>query len=316
MDFDKTRQDNSFWSLTLRQGRCLIQQASQDAVIQEALYSIISPPGTITFTPPRDDIRLALKSLPAYCNPTATSIRCASQTETHGLSFLGNFPPEIRNAIYKYTAVYPRARKLFDAYYSQYNRFKIRNPDGKPSDFAIKFYTPNILLLNKQITREAMTVLRSGPLVIDRVPPWIMGHRSPLPFTDFMSECTLQSLQFVEIKLSLGDGRGGTSGGVWLQILEPFLRVWSEKNSLVRLKVMIKVNNVANGVSDKELRNYELIVRKVDQFAFKHGAKHNTVQFEQWVVDRHYAFNHGPGGLEIRKYPDPYIWQGSVLEWV
>ncbi|KAJ2967502.1 hypothetical protein NUW58_g10435 [Xylaria curta] len=151
-----------------------------------------------------------------------------------------------------------------------------------------------MLLLCKQITREALTLLRLCPFVIDRIPPWIMGNSRPLPLTCLISKNTLQNLRFVEIKLSLGDGDGFFSGRVWFRVLEDVLRAWSGENSLIRLKIMIKVSNIdTDRIWVFELKNYAAIVNMIDDFAFKHGSKPDLVQYEHWVLDCDYAYKCG-----------------------
>ncbi|KAI1819035.1 hypothetical protein F4861DRAFT_534787 [Xylaria intraflava] len=316
MQREEARRNYSDWITMQRRGRQRIQKASKDPAAQAKLLADILPPSRMTFVPQHDDIQPALKSLPAYCIPTAASAYSARPTETHGFSFLGSFPAEVRNAIYQYAVVYPTCRELFDAYYDQVDTFQVRKRDSKPCGFTLKLCTPTILLLCKQITREALTVFRLRPFVIDRIPPWVMGDTKPLPLTHLISKDTLQNLRFVEIKLSLGDGQKCFSGHVWLQVLEDILRAWSGKNSLIRLKVMIKVSNIEDRLWEYELKNYTEIVKTIDYFAFKHGSKPDMVQYEYWVLDHHYAYKCGFRNPQIRKHPDPNIWQGSVLEWI
>jgi hypothetical protein len=109
-----------------------------------------------------------------------------------------------------------------------------------------------------------LTVLQLRPFVIDRIPPWIMGNRRPLPLTYLISKATLQKVRLVEIKLSLGDCEKYASGKIWYLILQDLLRVWAEMNLLIRLKIMIKVNNIdVERLWDRELAGYAAIVMAV-----------------------------------------------------
>ncbi|KAI8633423.1 hypothetical protein F5Y19DRAFT_300307 [Xylariaceae sp. FL1651] len=307
------------WITSQRRGRQRIRKASKDPVARARLLADIPPPHPVTLRPPNDDIRSALISLPAYCTPATTPVSCSSPITPHYFSFLGSFPAEIRNAIYHYAIDYPTCRELFDAYYNQADscRTHNHNHNHKSNAFAINFYTPTILLLCKQITWEALTVFRLRPFVIDRIPPWIMGNPAPLLLTDLISKGTLQNLRFAEIRLSLGDSVEIESGTVWLWVLENVLKAWSEKNSLIRLKVMIKVHNINRSrIWDYELPNYEEIIKTVNYFAFKYGTKPDMVEYEHWVLDYNYAYKCGYRNPLIRMHPDPNIWQGSVLEWI
>ncbi|KAI1430339.1 hypothetical protein F5Y12DRAFT_709352 [Xylaria sp. FL1777] len=304
------------WATMQRRGRQRVDKASKDPIARAKLLADIPPPRPVLLRPQHDEIRPALSCLPAYCIPSAP-LTCSLTKKAHGFSFLGSFPAEVRNAIYQYAIDYPTCRELFDAYYEQVDALRARNNNGISCSFTIVLSTPTILLLCKQITRESLSVLRLRPFVIDRIPPWIMGNAKPLPLTYLISKATLQNVRFVEFKLSLGDGERYFSGGVWFQILEDVLRAWSGKNSLIRLKVMIKVSNIdMDGLWDYELRNYAEIVKMIDYFAFKHGSKPDLVQYEHWVIDCNYAYKCGFRNPLIRKHPDPHIWQGSVMEWI
>ncbi|KAI1273159.1 hypothetical protein F5Y07DRAFT_272176 [Xylaria sp. FL0933] len=316
MHEDEAYQNYIGWATMQRRGRQRIDKASRDPIARAKLLADIPPPRPMLLRPGHDEIRTALSCLPAYCNPSI-SLTCSLTSNSHGFSFLGSFPAEVRNAIYQYAIDYPTCRELFDAYYEQVDSLRARNSSAKSCSYSIVLSTPTILLLCKQITRESLSVLRLRPFVIDRIPPWIMGNARPLPLTYLISRTTLQNVRFVEIKLSLGDGERYFSGRVWFQILDNVLRAWSGKNSLIRLKVMIKVSNIGmDRLWDYELRNYAEIVKMIDYFAFKHGAKPDLVQYEHWVIDCNYAYKCGFRNPLIRKHPDPYIWQGSVMEWI
>ncbi|KAI3332111.1 hypothetical protein HD806DRAFT_518918 [Xylariaceae sp. AK1471] len=317
MQKDEAHRIYADWITMQRRGRQRIQKASKDPVTRARLLADIPSPGPVIFRPRYDDIGPAVSSLPAYCTPPITPVCRSPPRNSHGFSFLGSFPPEIRNAIYQYVIDYPTCRELFDAYYTQVDTFKARSQNTTSCGFTVSLYTPTILLLCKQITREALTVLRLRPFVVDRIPPWVMGDSQPLPLTHLISKSTLQNVRFMEMKLSLGDCEKHTSGKIWSQVLLDILGAWAETNSLIRLKVMIKVNNIdVERLWDRELKVYTKIVRAVDTFAFQHGSKPDLVQYEHWVIDCNYAYKCGFRIPLIRKHPDPYIWQGSVMEWI
>ncbi|KAI0402087.1 hypothetical protein F4802DRAFT_608975 [Xylaria palmicola] len=314
---DKIYLDYAGWSDMQRWGRYRVHKASKDPVARTKLLADMLRSRPETFRLPACEMRAALSSLPTYCIPS-TAPTDSPLNKAHKFSFLGSFPPEIRNAIYQYVVHYPTCRELFDAYYGQADRLRSRNDNDVSSDFEVRLYTPTVLLLCKQITREALTLLRPCPFVIDRIPPWIMGRTRPLPLTHLIGKGTLQNIHFAEIRLSLGDGEMYLSGQVWLQVLKDILRVWSGKNSLVRLKIMIKVNNI---LKDRrwvsEINNYAKIINMIESFAFKHGRRPNLLHYEHWVLDRNrHAYGGNARNPQIRKHPDPYIWQGSIMEWI
>ncbi|CAJ2513504.1 Uu.00g016230.m01.CDS01 [Anthostomella pinea] len=311
------------WQLILKRGRSRVLRSKKDPDARAKFLADNPPPKQAVVRRPEDDVRWALRLLPAYCTPSATP--CSSPRDSHH-SFLTSFPAEIRNMIYQYAVNYPSCRSMYDAYYSQAKRAKCRpvsrvchedcscakNPVG-----ILEHRAPTILLLSKQITREALTVLYLRTFTIDRIPPWIMGEMHPRPITDFISEGTLQSIRFVEIKVSLGDSHHAKSGQVWLRILKDVLVAWSKKNSLVRIKVMFKVSNVNHrAVWYSELKDYDTLKKQIYNFVFKHGHRLSMLDYEHWVLDHGYAYRTGFRNPLIRKHPDPNIWQGSVLEWI
>lgn len=210
--------------------------------------------------------------LPAFLSDIAgpTSRHIGEGSGGRRYSFL-NLPPEIRNMIYNRCVDYPSCRDLFNSYYAQdekrrkhngseMNRHQMLEPSMK-FEPDIPLYTPTVLLLCKQITREALSILRTRVFVIDRIPPWVMGHPSPLPLTSFISVRTLQSVRFLEIRISLGEGSG--SGRIWFRALAEFLQT-VENHSLVKLKVMFKINNIHKlPVWLVEIYRYERIVKQV-----------------------------------------------------
>lgn len=94
-----------------------------------------------------------------------------------------------------------------------------------------------------------------------------MGNSAPLPLTDFVSRPTLQSLRFVEIKISLGESANVGSGNIWLGLLNGVLDAWSERNALVRLHIVFKLSNVTRpNMWFYELEDFEKLVEKVSAY--------------------------------------------------
>ncbi|KAI1377650.1 hypothetical protein F4677DRAFT_444238 [Hypoxylon crocopeplum] len=313
------------WRVVEQRGRKKVLRAYKDPTTRDRLLSEIPAPTSVILHISDTDRTSALARLPAFLVDSPAYPGQPGQVMGYRYSFLGTFPPEIRNMIYRYAVGYPTCRSLFDAYYSQKQRFttqvqrwQLITGSTRLSHFAkIKLRTPTILLLCKQITREALAVLYLQPFIFDRLPPWLMGNSSPLSLVNFISRSTLQTLRFVQIKISLGDNTAFRSGSVWLRLLSDVLKVWSERNSLVRLQIMFKLSNVTKpNVWYYELEDYEKLVDAFSHFEFYHGLKSDLIRWEHWVLDFDYAFRVGTRNPLVRKHPDRYIWQGSVLEWL
>lgn len=268
----ESRRKLAEWRIMQHRGRNKIQKATKDPVARTKLLSEIPSPKQAILHLSEADRRSALASVPAILseNPVVdTEGDQISNKPPH--SFLTSSPAEIRNLIYHYTVGYPTCRKLYDYYYDQKEkaRAKIelrpRSANTRVSRHSkIHLQTPTILLLCRQITREALSMLHCQSFNIDRIPPWVMGNPMPLPITNFISRPTLQTLRFAEIKISLGESTDFGSGKVWLGLLDDVLNAWSQHNCLVRLHVVFKLYNVTRqNIWFYELEDYEKLVEKV-----------------------------------------------------
>ena len=256
----KSYQDLAEWRRTQRLGRKRIAKANSDPVawvafLEETLRPLSPPIASApratddSSTDPPKNPCLS----PAFLFPTdADPERERPARQRPGYSFL-DFPPEIRHMIYHYAVDYPSCRSLFSAYYLQ-------RRDG----FEIRHHTPTVLLLCKEVTREALTVLRTRPFVIDRIPPWLYGHRQPLPITWFISRETLQNIRLFEFKVTLGEGSCGSTN-IWHRVLRYVFELWAERNSVARLRVMFKLCNLDFDDMWRcwELEEYEKLVDRV-----------------------------------------------------
>ncbi|OTB08234.1 hypothetical protein M426DRAFT_203208 [Hypoxylon sp. CI-4A] len=316
---DGSRQQLANWRLWQLRGRKKIIRATKDPVALNKLHTEIQSERSVGFHISEADRVPALASIPAflYTNRPATDSPSHRTSEQTSHSFVKSFPPEIRNLIYYYTVGYPSCRRLYDLYYDLIEDRPRSVSHGMLYHTQVPFRTPSILLLCKQITRETLPLFRTRPFFIDRIPPWIMGNAFPLSFTNFVSVSTLQHLPFVQIKISLGENNDVQSGKIWLEVLDDILGAWAESNSLVRLQIMFKLFNIARpNVWYYELENYEKIVEKLSYFEFRHALKPGLIRWETWVIDCNYAYKLEQRNPIIRAHPDPYIWQGSVIEWV
>ncbi|KAI0889061.1 uncharacterized protein GGS22DRAFT_153035 [Annulohypoxylon maeteangense] len=322
---DENRRKLDDWRVIQHRGRHKVLKASKDPVARAKFISEMPSPRPVILHISEADRTSALASLPAFLF-RSPAIEPDPRRNSHQpyYSFLTSFPPEIRNVIYQYAIDYPSCRNLYDYYYDQrekaISKIELRPRSTNPrlshsSKFILR--TPTILLLCKQITREALSLLYLQPFVIDRIPPWIMGHPAPLSLLNFISQSTLQNLRFVQIKIPLGENAYVRSGKVWLEFLHDVLNAWSERNSLIRLQIMFKISNVTGrNLWSYELEDYEKLLEKLSYFEFKHGLKPGLIRWEHWVIDLAYAYKVGFRNPVVRVHPDPYIWQGSVIEWL
>ncbi|KAL7627683.1 hypothetical protein AAE478_001877 [Parahypoxylon ruwenzoriense] len=317
------------WRVMQHRGRNKILKAAKNPVARAKLLAEIplTGPQSVILHIPETDQKSAWSPVPAFLLDVPVQVQGSGIPRYSGQprhSFLTSFPPEIRNLIYHYAVRYPTCRSLYDYYYDQREKalakieLRPRSANTRVERNAkVTLRTPTILLLCKHITREALSILHLQAFVVDRIPPWIMGNAAPLSLTDFISRPTLQNLRFVEIKISLGENTEFRSGKVWLKLLSEVLDTWSEHNSLVQLKVMFKLSNVTRpNIWFYELEDYEQLVEKFSYFEFKHGLKPGLIRWEHWVLDFDCAYRVGFRNPLIRVHPDPYIWQGSVIEWL
>ncbi|RYP06638.1 hypothetical protein DL765_009412 [Monosporascus sp. GIB2] len=299
------------WQRTQRLGRRRVDKASKDPVarsklLEEARLPVSSLGSPSLHSSNRDtgtNENITPVRLPSFLLSSPDSVSQAL-TSKPGYSFF-KFPPEIRDMIYQYAVQYPTCLDLFASYYSQ----KEKRSRFACSGIKVELHTPAVLLLCKQITREALAILRSQTFVIDRIPPFIHGSSLPLPITDFISIPTLQNIRFFEFKVAVGEGNYG-SAHVWRRVLENVLDAWAPKNSVVRLGVMIKLCNLAaEGLWWWELQEYEMLVDKINNFEFRHAAKPGTVQYEHWILDVYYAYRtgyrSGSLGIPFQTIPGP-----------
>ncbi|KAK8042584.1 hypothetical protein PG994_013067 [Apiospora phragmitis] len=246
--------------------------------------------------------------LPAFLQDTAPSTSQPPASQDTNNRFM-KLPLEIRNMIYQCCVFYPPVRELYHAYYSQQQP----RGTGKRSS-GVQRCTPTIYLLCKQITREALYMLRRRLLVIDRVPPWLMGHSNPLGICNFIHRDTLQTVRYLELRVAFGEGGYG-SGDVWLNLVVDILSALAPRNSIIELKVLIKLHHVEiRHVWTRELVYYELLLQQLRDWEHKHGNRPCTVQFEHWVIDDPYAYRTGFRNPLIRRHPDALLWPGSIME--
>lgn len=162
-----------------------------------------------------------------------------------------DFPPEIRNMIYHCSLQRPDCAELYRSYYRQ----------GAAQSKGLRWprahlRTPTILLLCKRITDESMPVLRARWFIIDRLPPCMPplpdGKGGFLRLSNFIGRETLQRLQYIDLRIGLGEGPLG-SGWIWNRVLDELLAILNERNSLVHFRLLIRRCNQAGNPSIRSM---------------------------------------------------------------
>lgn len=172
-------------------------------------------------------------------------------TTSKPVSPLLALPDEIRNKIYDYLLEPPDLKPLFDMHVRTWRKMdNLWTHSLRPSVCFFRprveaLVTPAILLLNRQINVEAVSILRSKPLVINSPAPHCAQLGRDLWITEFISKATLRKLNHVvlEIDLSLHS---------WLDTISTLFDVWDSENNLKSLHVRIKWM--------KDLRVFGLII--------------------------------------------------------
>lgn len=143
------------------------------------------------------------------------------------VSFL-DLPGEIRVIIYAYLlnpndylSGYRQIENLIAAHTD-----RSRGPSCADPRLYVERYTPSILLLNRQITSEALHVLHRIPLSLQGTPRTYLAMRQ-MDITEFISEGLLQNIHHGILRLESANKH----------FVLPLLDIWGQKNKLKRLDV-------------------------------------------------------------------------------
>ncbi|KAI5459615.1 hypothetical protein BGZ63DRAFT_388373 [Mariannaea sp. PMI_226] len=157
-------------------------------------------------------------------------------------------PTEVRLKIYAYALSWPNLRQLFAQTYEncqhielkflsgldQESRLRPKSSVAMASILPTRQVTPTCLLINRQITAEALPCLYSQILEINALPPYTQLLGRPMDITSFLCEAALQRAQRVTLYPDFNrDLRG------WSKLVELLLDIWCDKNHLLELKVVL-----------------------------------------------------------------------------
>ncbi|ROW13235.1 hypothetical protein VPNG_04846 [Cytospora leucostoma] len=218
------------------------------------------------------------------------------------------FPAEIRNIIYDHSLHWPDCVSLYRSFYRQIPAYP-KGDEPHQECHQRKFKTPTILLLCRRVTQECLPILKSRCFVIDRLPPFMPSGLTSI--TDFIGRRTLQSLHHIDIRIGLGEGPLG-SGWIWTKLLDEILAILSERNSFVRLRLLVRM-------CDKRMKMRDF--RRANPNVFAPG----EIIIETWHIEgqiatfisRHPRSGNVDNALPPdRIYPDREMFPGSIMQFV
>ncbi|RDW69593.1 hypothetical protein BP6252_08613 [Coleophoma cylindrospora] len=155
-------------------------------------------------------------------------------------AFLTLLPPELRNLVYDYALDWPQLSTLL-MHVRRDEHPKISPAQKGPlpalpatcSSSLTILETPTILLLNRQITQEALRVLRQKPLILDSSLP-----SAGMCITEYIGPTTLQHVRLMVLDIALSQ----SNATAWLRMVEVLLDLLRATNSLTRLVVKATYN--------------------------------------------------------------------------
>ncbi|KAH8601995.1 hypothetical protein B0O99DRAFT_605399 [Bisporella sp. PMI_857] len=144
-------------------------------------------------------------------------------------------PRELRNSIYAYALEWPDySRKFGDV--RSWSSYEVRCRNVTPVFEAM--VTPTVLLLNHQITSEALPILYAKSFILTSPPPsqenYPQNFINPVLLTEFISKSTIRRMRFVILHLDLGFCSKAMSrcANGWKSPIDALLGVWTEENRL------------------------------------------------------------------------------------
>ena len=150
-----------------------------------------------------------------------------------------SLPPEVRDCIYDAALDWPKMSVLAETVSRSDATTLHEHPKSPLSSISLRRYglmsTPSLLLLNRQITSEALEVLYRKPVILNELPPRRLGQ--PMSVTEIISETTLQNIRFVVMRIDLDQK---LSGRDWSKVVSMLLEIWRVKNSLEKVQIWIQ----------------------------------------------------------------------------
>lgn len=153
-----------------------------------------------------------------------------------------SLPLEIRNYVYGYALGWPDLSRTF-ANFTQWKSYDARCDEEKRPHLAIpgvdEMWTPTVLLLNRQITAEALAELYRQALVLTSPFPHSMVFPSPTSITEFISEASLQQVRMIELDMDLNYDslHRNEDANEWSLTVASLLDIWYKNNHLEKVEV-------------------------------------------------------------------------------
>lgn len=170
-------------------------------------------------------------------------------------------PSEIRIRVYDYSCEWPDMRARFkiieEGRKIPANEEKNFDNDADrkfEENLAQKFVTPNILLLNRQITAEALDVIRKKRLVVELPVPQRSPWSDPPDISRFIPRAALDAATLVTLRVGMNADNGKEKLYVysWAITLNELVNIWVEQpNDLKSLHVQASGNRTV--MSDEML---------------------------------------------------------------
>ncbi|KAK4990065.1 hypothetical protein LTR66_006903 [Elasticomyces elasticus] len=174
--------------------------------------------------------------------PYEQTRRLIARMQTQKFPFL-KLPTEVRELIYNYSANWNDVSVELPHFLNDWKQH------GKPRYGRLT--TPTVLLINRQITSEALRILHKKRFVFNATESFHMLSSMASPqITRFIGKQTLQKLTHVTLNLSCGE---------WVCVIQDLAMIWTMKHALKELHIHIedelKREMVARGreYPDKEL---------------------------------------------------------------
>lgn len=188
-------------------------------------------------------------------------------------------PPEIRLQIYpylfnpsKYRSSYKRITRLTSEAEEEAKSHCDDNvqrrfiPDVSLPRIYLDRSTPSILLVNRQITSEALPVLYGTTLTVSSTPTTYLAMWQ-MDLAEFICETLLQRMQFVVLKLAAPEK----------YFVFELLEIWGVRNELRRLVLLVPVERPYYDITKAQ---WDLVERRLRTFA-QNGGFAFEMQVEQ-----------------------------------
>lgn len=176
-----------------------------------------------------------------------------------------SLPSELRNAIYEYAVEWPDFPKVFKKFRPSSHR---TIQDGLKKKGGNVFVTPALLLVSRQISSEALSVLYMKPLVLEVPPPYNNAQARPMDIKDYISEATLHNVRFVNMQMDLNDVPQTVKQ--WRQTIESLLHTWKEENQLENVEVRSRYSapSRSRGWTFKEAAHHASVMGLLSRVGF------------------------------------------------